>query len=288
MGAAPPTAMHPHARAAERAAGRRGARAGLRLWHCQAQGVGGCVVGEGRGGWLLRVRLMRVPPLPTPHPHPPHPPCCAGPHLCQHRQWAGRHPCLHGPRGVRGGAQHHRKGGGGGGGGGALRSPPPTHTTRTPPPPPSPPSQIDVFSFGVLLWECLTAQRPWAGHSPMQIIFQVGVAGVRPPLPPTCPPFLAALVRRCWAAEPGGRPPFAEVLPLLLGELARVAGGAGAEAGEEAAHASSSSSWVGAGGGSDGASSSCSSSGSGGSSSSGAAPASHSDGSAHAHGGDAG
>ena len=33
----------------------------------------------------------------------------------------------------------------------------------------------DTYSFGVLLWEMYTGQRPWAGMLQMQIIFNVTV-----------------------------------------------------------------------------------------------------------------
>jgi serine/threonine-protein kinase CTR1 len=33
--------------------------------------------------------------------------------------------------------------------------------------------KADVYSFGVLLWECLTVQRPWKQHTvPVQVLAQ--------------------------------------------------------------------------------------------------------------------
>lgn len=81
--------------------------------------------------------------------------------------------------------------------------------------------KVDVYAFGMLLWECLTRQRPWADlKNPMQVIFVVGVQCQRPELPPALPPRLAALIRACWADSPADRPPFAEVLHVLEGSLA--------------------------------------------------------------------
>jgi serine/threonine protein kinase len=74
----------------------------------------------------------------------------------------------------------------------------------------------DVFSFAVLLWECLTGRQPWESlTNPMQILYKVGVQGARLPLPDGCPPALAALVRECWDEAPAARPAFRELLARL-------------------------------------------------------------------------
>uniref|UniRef100_A0A1D1ZNS8 Protein kinase domain-containing protein n=1 Tax=Auxenochlorella protothecoides TaxID=3075 RepID=A0A1D1ZNS8_AUXPR len=81
--------------------------------------------------------------------------------------------------------------------------------------------KVDVFAFGVLLWEMLTGDVPWSHvPSPMQIIYCVGVMGQRLPLPPACPPVLRALIEACWAETPEQRPSFTTVLAELRGEAA--------------------------------------------------------------------
>lgn len=35
--------------------------------------------------------------------------------------------------------------------------------------------KVDVFAFGVMLWECFEQQQPWKELSPMQIIYSVGL-----------------------------------------------------------------------------------------------------------------
>jgi hypothetical protein len=73
-----------------------------------------------------------------------------------------------------------------------------------------------VYSYGILLWECMTGEIPWGSvASPMQIIYYVGVMQQRPPMPQDCHPDLRALIQACWADSPQSRPCFAVVLTQL-------------------------------------------------------------------------
>ena len=82
--------------------------------------------------------------------------------------------------------------------------------------------KCDVFSFGVLLWECFTGCVPWDELStPMQVIFAVGVQKQRLPIPPHCPTFLARLMADCWREEPHHRPGFDRILQWLDEEHAK-------------------------------------------------------------------
>ncbi|KAL4443548.1 hypothetical protein ABPG75_011285 [Micractinium tetrahymenae] len=84
--------------------------------------------------------------------------------------------------------------------------------------------KVDVFSFAVLCHEMLTGEVPWRHLAgPMQVIYQVGVLKERLPLPEGCPPFLAGLIRDCWAEDPAERPGFPAIRQRLLDELAHVA-----------------------------------------------------------------
>jgi serine/threonine protein kinase len=75
--------------------------------------------------------------------------------------------------------------------------------------------QVDVYAFGIMLWEMLTGLVPWAGVTPMQVIYYVAVLQSRPPLPKTCPPPLKELIEGCWAEAPESRPGFVEILQRL-------------------------------------------------------------------------
>lgn len=51
--------------------------------------------------------------------------------------------------------------------------------------------------------------------TPLQAAVGVVQKGLRPALPPTCPPQLAAIMSACWDASPLHRPSFKELTPQL-------------------------------------------------------------------------
>jgi hypothetical protein len=75
--------------------------------------------------------------------------------------------------------------------------------------------KADVYSFGIVAWECASRQDPFAGIPPFQVVFQVGNSGLRPEVPADCPKRIANLMRRCWHEDPAMRPPFDVVVGLL-------------------------------------------------------------------------
>ena len=76
----------------------------------------------------------------------------------------------------------------------------------------------DAYSYGVMLWECVTGRVPWewmANH--LQVIFAVAVEGSRLPLPDASESCgvteeLRDLVLECWKEEPDSRPRFKDVV----------------------------------------------------------------------------
>jgi serine/threonine-protein kinase len=79
----------------------------------------------------------------------------------------------------------------------------------------------DVYSAGILLYECLTGFQPHGGETPIQVAYQHVNADVPAPslIRPSLSPSLDRLVARATCRNPAGRPPDAGA---FLGELLAV------------------------------------------------------------------
>ncbi|CAM9801506.1 unnamed protein product [Chrysoparadoxa australica] len=76
----------------------------------------------------------------------------------------------------------------------------------------------DVYSYGIVLWELITASSPFLGLTPIQAAFAVARQGLRPRLPPVTPDALAKLVRSCWHGVASRRPSFDQVRENTLSQ----------------------------------------------------------------------
>uniref|UniRef100_A0A453JSX8 Protein kinase domain-containing protein n=1 Tax=Aegilops tauschii subsp. strangulata TaxID=200361 RepID=A0A453JSX8_AEGTS len=75
--------------------------------------------------------------------------------------------------------------------------------------------KVDVFSFGIALWEILTGEEPYANMHCGAIIGGIVNNSLRPPVPETCDPEWRILMEQCWSANPNIRPSFTEVTDRL-------------------------------------------------------------------------
>jgi serine/threonine protein kinase len=73
-------------------------------------------------------------------------------------------------------------------------------------------NKADIFSFGILLYEIVTGQKPLhgCGDSQFQLFSKIS-HGDREKIPDTVEPFTAGLIRRCWDGNPHRRPAFVEI-----------------------------------------------------------------------------
>jgi serine/threonine protein kinase len=82
--------------------------------------------------------------------------------------------------------------------------------------------KVDVYSFGMVLWELWEKKRPFDECSSRFDIMDAVRAGKRPIISDNCPPAYKALIQRCWQTEPSRRPMFHYVVRYIKDELARV------------------------------------------------------------------
>lgn len=73
----------------------------------------------------------------------------------------------------------------------------------------------DMWSFAVLLWELATREVPFADLSPMETGMKIALEGLRLSIPPGISPHLSKLMKICMNEDPGKRPTFDMIIPIL-------------------------------------------------------------------------
>ncbi|CAN0063883.1 unnamed protein product [Pylaiella littoralis] len=79
--------------------------------------------------------------------------------------------------------------------------------------------KVDVYSFGIVIWEMSTLKKPFDGMGRDRFFSQVIRGSHRPPINKKWPKPWSDLMQSCWAEDPAKRPSFAKVGDLLQGML---------------------------------------------------------------------
>ncbi|KAM6955878.1 mitogen-activated protein kinase kinase kinase 13 isoform 3-T8 [Lycodopsis pacificus] len=72
--------------------------------------------------------------------------------------------------------------------------------------------KVDIWSFGVVLWELLTVEVPYKDVDSSAIIWGVGSNSLHLPVPSTCPDGFKILMKQTWQSKPRNRPSFRQIL----------------------------------------------------------------------------
>ena len=76
-------------------------------------------------------------------------------------------------------------------------------------------SKVDVYSYGIVLWEIATGEVPYNSLEPSDIIGKVLANDLRPTIPIDLNPGMRDLIKQCWDRNPDVRPSFDEIVKRI-------------------------------------------------------------------------
>eukprot|EP01127_Copromyxa_protea_P021081 TRINITY_DN7159_c0_g1_i1.p1 TRINITY_DN7159_c0_g1~~TRINITY_DN7159_c0_g1_i1.p1 ORF type:complete len:2707 (+),score=519.17 TRINITY_DN7159_c0_g1_i1:787-8121(+) len=81
---------------------------------------------------------------------------------------------------------------------------------------------VDTYSYGIILWELLTRERPYANFCFISDVASSVIAGERPLVSDACPKVYKKLMTSCWAQKPIDRPKMTKCLHWISKMQARI------------------------------------------------------------------
>ena len=75
--------------------------------------------------------------------------------------------------------------------------------------------KVDVYSFGIILWEILSGKKSFQGLSEEQFLSSVVAGNKRPTMNKSWPNKIIDLMEKCWDADMTRRPTFSKVIQIL-------------------------------------------------------------------------
>jgi len=82
--------------------------------------------------------------------------------------------------------------------------------------------KVDVYSFGMVLWELWERKQPFSEFSSRFDIMDAVKNGERPKISHNCPAGYRSLIERCVKQKPGERPNFGTIVAELKAELTKL------------------------------------------------------------------